>query len=1770
MLRKMLKLQFLILFFGSVTLCLANVIKVPKVTREDAQISCSYQAPTGLSGYTCNLNIHNPNGHNDFTNVDGEHLEGFGNADVERLYITYQNTTNIPSIICEQFPNILDLIIGSSHIRSLDDGSFAGCSRLEFLMVSGNEIQSLPQNIFSQNSNLEVAILDDNRIEQISNDVFAGTRLSYIDLGKNSLTFFNPNWFSGIEDTLEVLLLDYNRILGFSSFVFDRFVNLRELDISVNKGTVLYGQVFFGLSSLRRLYMNSIGLTTIDPAWFRPLTAIENIHLSYNQIRDIPDNSFDGLSTLQTLELSTNNLAFVKASIFGSAIANIRYLHLSYNRIVALDQELVNNAESLMWLLLLGNDCLNRNYYNVPLDRDQMNEELQQCFTNFIGSARCLYVGMLWFPYECVLYINNPVGNDFETIDGTHLPGNTDSDVLVLEAIYQNTRNFPSVICRQFSNVEDIYMEENQIEIIEADAFAACENLWRIILSFNRITRIPDGLFQNSPLLTIFEASVNEISQIGVNAFVGTQIRVFGLSNNQISDFNPHIFDPISSSLQELYLTSNQITSLPPGAFNRLNNLSELDLGSNSLRNIPADAFRYLTRLDSLLLMNCSIDELNPEWFASLNALTELRLDNNNIHEIPENIFANIQQLTIFSMAGNSIRNVHGSSFGNLTGLIYFMAQSNRVRAFDSQIFDQAPNLRMLNMDGNVCANENYNTVFQNRDLVRSEMANCFQMFDGFMECRYYDSFVYFCRLTIQNVQGRNDFTEITGDHYEDLSNNDVRFVDAEVQDTRNIPSIICQQFPNLDELFIQESHVRVINEQSFEDCRHLAFLNINGNEITSIPDFTFINNPNIFTIEMYNNRISRIEPNAFAGLEMELIDLEGNFITEIDGRWFEPSKQYLTYIYMAGNRIRDVPEDAFETLSNLMSLDLGLNPELSLTPHVFQRLQGLQRLYLDGCGISEINPLWFNGLQELRFLLMNENQIDNLQPGVFDNLPTLYTLDLGLNRITMVHSDSFGSTLSNLLHYYNDGNPTTSIDPDFFDNAVNLNYLFLLNNECANRNFYGITFNRESIRVELADCFDGFAVRDPLRCVHSTGPNNMLNCLLTAHNPSGHDDYEEIEQADGVLNANVGLIQSIGQNTRIVPRIICAQYPNLHTVSFVNSRVQTLTAGAFENCAQLESLNLDYNYITTVPSGIFSNNSRLREVVFMANRIHTIADNAFTGSVLSTLYLGNNRLTTVNRNMLNGIEGTLENIHLYLNNLRDLSENSFDGLQSLRILDLGINTQIRLPANIFQSLINLSILYLDSAGIDTLNPNWFTHLESLRELDIYRNNIRVLPENIFANLTSLLTLLVNLNPIETINSNIFGDNLRNIQFINAVGCRISAIDERMIDDSDSLDILYLYDNVCTSSNFYNVFNDRDTVRERLQHCFDNFRGSIECYYNRNALQEYQCTMLINNVAGHNQFTEIPGEHEVNVNDNSVMAVQTIYQNTRNIPSIICDQFNSLIEIFIEDSQVESITVGNCPNLQILILAYNQITTIEAGTFANNPRLHLVDLHSNRIVSIADNAFAGSVLSTVNFGLNPLATFNSAWVASISGTLKDLRLYESQLMSIPESAFETLTALEYLDIGLNPNINISPGAFSNLQSLQSLFIDYNGLRTIQPQWFVSLPALRDLHLNANNLRVLPADSFNNLNITYLSIRGNRISTINSNSFGRSLNLIESFYAIDNQINAIDREFFDQALGLDMLYLLNNVCVDRNFREVFENREYVNEELSQCFENFGSS
>ena len=106
------------------------------------------------------------------------------------------------------------------------------------------------------------------------------------------------------------------------------------------------------------------------------------------------------------------------------------------------------------------------------------------------------------YPYTCDLTLVNPGGLDnFDRIQGEHLAGRNDSDVLLVSGYNQNSRIVPSVICRQFPNLRDLNLLSSNIVNINEAAFADCRNLEHVMLSFNEIAEVPDNTFRNNERL---------------------------------------------------------------------------------------------------------------------------------------------------------------------------------------------------------------------------------------------------------------------------------------------------------------------------------------------------------------------------------------------------------------------------------------------------------------------------------------------------------------------------------------------------------------------------------------------------------------------------------------------------------------------------------------------------------------------------------------------------------------------------------------------------------------------------------------------------------------------------------------------------------------------------------------------------------------------------------------------------------------------------------------------------------------------------------------------------------------------------------------------------------------------------------------------------------------------------------------------------------------------------------------------------------------------
>lgn len=437
---------------------------------------------------------------------------------------------------------------------------------------------------------------------------------------------------------------------------------------------------------------------------------------------------------------------------------------------------------------------------------------------------------------------------------------------------------------------------------------------------------------RNNPLLESFSIERNNLRWIGLNAFFGTSLVHLDIANNPLGDFDPNWTSRSGDTLRELNLMNTGLQGLTDGAFDLTPNLVSLTLANNPIVDLPGTIFAQLTQLETLILGNTNFEkQLNPEWFRNLNALRNLNLNGNNLFELPAHIFNPLTSLTHLYIYNNNIRDIDVASFGDsLSTLDTLSAQYNQIMGIDPSLLEQASNLQVLYLSGNNCSSENFYDIQQTRTNVSVALEQCFTNFAAeFLSCNYYEtpSGDYACRLNISNPIGRDAFTVVPGVHLPGRTNADVTEIDFLNQNTRNIPAIICEQFPNIKVFIAWGSSIDLITPRSFAGCTQMEALNLFQNNINNIPPNTFANNPLLNYLELGLNRLQNLTPQSLEGTAIEFLDLANNQISVFDPTWFAPINSTLRTLDLLNNQISGLPADAFRTLRDLEVLVLSSNP---------------------------------------------------------------------------------------------------------------------------------------------------------------------------------------------------------------------------------------------------------------------------------------------------------------------------------------------------------------------------------------------------------------------------------------------------------------------------------------------------------------------------------------------------------------------------------------------------------------------------------------------------------------------------------------------------------------------------------------------------------------------------------------------------------------------------------------------------------------------------
>ena len=197
-----------------------------------------------------------------------------------------------------------------------------------------------------------------------------------------------------------------------------------------------------------------------------------------------------------------------------------------------------------------------------------------------------------------------------------------------------------------FADILTMYLERNELMVIEPGTFHGLASLKDLHLSSNRLSSI-DGVIDGLDDLRTLTLASNDIATIAPATFTNlTGLTHLDLSSNRLSSIDGRVDD--LRNLATLELDNNVIRSIRPGSLDGLTRLTELHLSTNLLTTIDG-VVDGLYNLQTLDLANNDIESIAPGTFAWLTDLTRLSLARNSLTTVELNGLTSLNHLDFSS-----------------------------------------------------------------------------------------------------------------------------------------------------------------------------------------------------------------------------------------------------------------------------------------------------------------------------------------------------------------------------------------------------------------------------------------------------------------------------------------------------------------------------------------------------------------------------------------------------------------------------------------------------------------------------------------------------------------------------------------------------------------------------------------------------------------------------------------------------------------------------------------------------------------------------------------------------------------------------------------------------------------------------------------------------------------------------------------------------------------------------------------------------------------
>jgi Leucine-rich repeat (LRR) protein len=828
--------------------------------------------------------------------------------------LSHQHESTFADDMFEGFKTLRDLKISNCHGTDLPANTFRGLLKLEYLYLSelsmekaakpltissqlfhpikalqkltltGSAIRDFPDGLFCPLTDLKILNLTTNnlsstKLEQ-SQEKCELNQLIILDLSGNVIESIGPNDLTRYPFLRQFFLIG-NAISDIHEDAFKSLPSLQHLDFEDNE----LKEVIVLPESLLHLNLARNKLANI-PASVANLRKLVYANFSNNKIDSNTPFSLQS-ETLETFDLSYNNLDSVPLKIIQSSYSSLLSLHLSNNQIAVLQPSQFQNLTKLSKLDLSNNriKTLTEGCFDGLTELQELSLRNNSIYHIDVGVFGDISHRLHKLDMSKNLLVELPMAvarlAKIKTMDFSENQ---------INKLYKFVLN-------KMVHLSKLDLSSNRLSSIDSYIFSSCGHLSELNLSNNRIDGLAQDAFEACPHFRSLDLSRNKISIFSGSLNSVKSLRSLNISNNNIQTFE---WSEFPDDLQIMDASNNKISAISPATNSKL---KVFKLNNNRLKQLQNG--QLSDQIEDIDISNNKLEAIEVEIFSNLINLKQVNLKNNKLQYLSKKTFRDSEA----SMVN-----------GLLTTKVWLEGNPFQCHCEMSWItlLSQKTTLQIVDSDSTTCKHMVYknldkqlSTALESDFLCPYEQTcepSCICCQYGNCDCKSkcpegcscfhdqaYKTNVVECK-GLNETSSRAFSPKLLPMHATHILLENLQLPTLKTHDFMSRTKLV--------ELRINASGVRIIQPLTFNTLHSLKKLDLSGNELTELRGDEMFKTQRIEELNLHNNHLYELDTRLVEQLpNLQTLHLAGNDFDELPEMIILSQK--LTDVTLAKNPFR-------------------------------------------------------------------------------------------------------------------------------------------------------------------------------------------------------------------------------------------------------------------------------------------------------------------------------------------------------------------------------------------------------------------------------------------------------------------------------------------------------------------------------------------------------------------------------------------------------------------------------------------------------------------------------------------------------------------------------------------------------------------------------------------------------------------------------------------------------------------------------------------------